>query len=113
MKKTCFSYWLVGLKRDPCLPGSGRTQAPRKVSLPEAATPLPPGLQLHVHYHVHSRPPGPLGAHSRQPPRGGLVLPQLPSATTATEDGCACVWVCLQRFVDWGGGIFWSGVNLV
>lgn len=39
MKKTCFSDWLMGLKRDSCLPGSGRTQGPGKVSRPEAATP--------------------------------------------------------------------------
>nr|KAF6382709.1 hypothetical protein mPipKuh1_009045 [Pipistrellus kuhlii] len=72
-KKMCFPSWRVGLKRDPCLPGSGRTQAPGKVRLPEAAT--LPGTQLHVQNHGHSRPLGPRGAHSEQPPPGGLVLP--------------------------------------
>lgn len=38
MKKTCFSDWLMGLKRDSCLPGSGRTRGPGKVSRPR----LPP-----------------------------------------------------------------------
>lgn len=76
VKKTCFSYWLTGLKRDPCLPGSGRTQAPRKVSLPAAATPTPhpPRSAAPRPLSRAQRPPSPLGAHSRQPPPGGLVL---------------------------------------
>lgn len=38
-EKDVFLLLAYGAEKGPCLPGSGRTQAPRKVSLPEAATP--------------------------------------------------------------------------
>lgn len=88
-ERDLFLLWAHGAEKWLfVLLGQGEHGDTRKARLPEAGHPPAPGLQFHLHIScTASRPPAPLGTHSHQPPPGGLMLPGLPSATTATEKG--------------------------